>query len=80
MLVAVVVTLLNLGKVDFSYIIAGVLVGGVVGVDHGAAYPDDLHAADGCTAHGFGGGASVAIAPAGTTLAGTPTWRTADQS
>jgi len=31
MLLAVVVTLLNLGAVDFTYIIAGVVVGAVVG-------------------------------------------------
>ena len=62
MLLAVVVTLLNLGKVDFSYIIAGVLVGGVVGATMALRIQMTSMPQMVALLNGFGGGASLTIA------------------
>ena len=62
MLLAVVVTLLNLGRVDFSYIIAGVLVGGVVGATMALRIQMTSMPQMVALLNGFGGGASLTIA------------------
>lgn len=62
MLLAVIVTLLNLGRVDFSYIIAGVLVGGIVGATMALRIQMTSMPQMVALLNGFGGGASLTIA------------------
>ena len=62
MLLAVVVTLLNLGAVDFTYIIAGVVVGAVVGSIMALRIQMTSMPQMVALLNGFGGGASLTIA------------------
>ncbi len=62
MLLAVVVTLVNISTVDFSYIIAGVLVGGAVGATMALRIQMTSMPQMVALLNGFGGGASLTIA------------------
>ena len=62
MLLAVVVTLLNINTVDFSYIVAGVVVGGVIGVTMALRIQTTSMPQMVALLNGFGGGASLTIA------------------
>jgi NAD(P) transhydrogenase subunit beta len=62
MLLAVVVTLLNINTVDFSYIVAGVLVGGIIGVTMALRIQMTSMPQMVALLNGFGGGASLTIA------------------
>lgn len=62
MLLAVVVTLINIETIDFSYIIAGVLVGGAVGATMALRIQMTSMPQMVALLNGFGGGASLTIA------------------
>ena len=62
MLIAVVVTLLDISIVNFSYIIAGVLVGGIVGATMALRIQMTSMPQMVALLNGFGGGASLTIA------------------
>ena len=62
MLLAVVVTLLNINTVDFSYIVAGVVVGGIVGATMALRIQMTSMPQMVALLNGFGGGASLTIA------------------
>ena len=62
MLLAVVVTLLNINTVDYSYIIAGVVVGGIVGSVMALRIQMTSMPQMVALLNGFGGGASLTIA------------------
>jgi NAD(P) transhydrogenase subunit beta len=62
MLLAVVVTLLNTNTVDFSYIVAGVVVGGIVGTTMALRIQMTSMPQMVALLNGFGGGASLTIA------------------
>ena len=75
MLIAVVVTLLDSSIVNFSYIIAGVLVGGIVGATMALRIQMTSMPQMVALLNGFGGGASLTIALAEyfSTLGAAPT-------
>ena len=62
MLLAVVVTLLNINTVDYSYIVAGVVVGGIVGSIMALRIQMTSMPQMVALLNGFGGGASLTIA------------------
>ena len=62
MLLAVVVTLLNINTVDYSYIVAGVVVGGIVGAIMALRIQMTSMPQMVALLNGFGGGASLTIA------------------
>ena len=62
MLLAVVVTLVNINTIDFSYIVAGVLVGGAVGATMALRIQMTSMPQMVALLNGFGGGASLTIA------------------
>lgn len=62
MLLAVVITLLNLNTIDYSYIVAGVLVGGAVGATMALRIQMTSMPQMVALLNGFGGGASLTIA------------------
>ena len=62
MFLAVVVTLLNINSVDFSYIVAGVVVGGIVGATMALRIQMTSMPQMVALLNGFGGGASLTIA------------------
>ncbi|MGB0448963.1 MAG: NAD(P)(+) transhydrogenase (Re/Si-specific) subunit beta [Porticoccaceae bacterium] len=62
MLLAVVVTLVNIDTIDFSYIVAGVLVGGAVGATMALRIQMTSMPQMVALLNGFGGGASLTIA------------------
>jgi len=62
MLLAVVVTLLNINTVDFSYIVAGVVVGGIIGATMALRIQMTSMPQMVALLNGFGGGASLTIA------------------
>ncbi len=62
MLLAVVVTLLNINTVDFTYIVAGVLAGGIIGATMALRIQMTSMPQMVALLNGFGGGASLTIA------------------
>ena len=62
MLLAVVVTLINIETIDFSYIVAGVLVGGTIGATMALRIQMTSMPQMVALLNGFGGGASLTIA------------------